>query len=356
MRSNFLVLGCMAVAISGSQAVFAEEKIETVEVLSPVYTVDRIYKSMSGPASTQEILPSAGKKSELVWIRGYRAVMVGEDGQTPMPQEFMCHSNLDMNWQKHRERFSSNQMTSPRLFTLSQGQFDIRFPDGFGVPVFSDEPLSLTTQVLNLNDPTGMHKVRHKVSLEILRDSNAEKPMKPLFGTAAYGLQLIEGDVPYFGVEKPDKAHHGTGCLVGQTASNNQYEDSFGRHFTGHWVVKPGREENRTLATKLMKLPYDTTIHYIAVHLHPFAESIELRDLTDNKTLFKSKATNFREKIGLEHVEAFSSEEGIPVYKDHEYELVSVYNNTTNEDQDSMAVMYLYLLDKTFTKPDSGGA
>ena len=47
--------------------------------------------------------------------------------------------------------------------------------------------------------------------------------------------------------------------------------------FSGHWVVPPGRQENRTLVTEWLNLRFDTTVHYIAVHLHPFAESLELR-------------------------------------------------------------------------------
>ena len=37
------------------------------------------------------------------------------------------------------------------------------------------------------------------------------------------------------------------------------------------------------------------------------------------------------------------------MYVDHEYELVSVYNNTTPEDVDAMAAMYLFLHNKEFT-------
>ena len=59
-----------------------------------------------------------------------------------------------------------------------------------------------------------------------------------------------------------------------------------------------------------MRLPYDTTVHYIAVHLHPFAESLELRDLSPGETLFKSAARNFDGRIGLSHVDYFASEEG----------------------------------------------
>jgi hypothetical protein len=129
-------------------------------------------------------------------------------------------------------------------------------------------------------------------------------------------------------------------------------KDSFGQKFTGHWVVKPGREVNRALATHFLQLQFDTTIHYIAVHLHPFAESIELFDRTDKKSVWKAKARQTKGKIGLEHVDHFISKEGIPIHKDHEYEVISTYNNTSGEDQDSMAVMFLYVLDQNFEKPD----
>ena len=190
--------------------------------------------------------------------------------------------------------------------------------------------------------------MRHKVSVEFVRDADVETPMRALFPTAAYGLALIEGEEGYFGVRMPEEEQHGPGGLVGENASDHEYRDGMGRKFTGHWVVKPGREGNRTLVTHLMQLPYDTTIHYIAVHLHPFAESLELRDLTAGETLFKSSARNLEGRIGLSHVDALASSEGIPIYRDHEYELVSTYHNTSDQDQDSMAVMYIYLRDLEF--------
>jgi hypothetical protein len=100
-----------------------------------------------------------------------------------------------------------------------------------------------------------------------------------------------------------------------------------------------------------LRLPYDTTLHYIAVHMHPFAESLELRDLTTDRSVYLSKVRPTPGKIGIDHVDHFSSAEGIPLYKDHEYELVSVYNNTTGVDQDSMAVMYMYVFDKEYKPP-----
>ena len=46
----------------------------------------------------------------------------------------------------------------------------------------------------------------------------------------------------------------------------------------------------------------------------------------------------------------FSSKEGLPVYKDHEYEIVSRYNNTSGVNQDAMATIMIYLRDKGFDR------
>lgn len=329
------------------------EATRQLTVLSDVYAVDRKYRSMMGPSSTRSMRLLDSDPPELLWVTGYEAVMVGPDGHSEREQALMCHSNLDINAEAHTRLFGDNVAFSPRLFTLSQGQLSIRFPVGFGIPILSNESLDLTTQVLNLHLEKPDLEVRHKVSLQFVRDQDVGGSMQALFPIAGYGLALLEGESPYFGELRPDDGTHGPGCLVGTNASDHEYADSLGRKFSGHWVVPPGREVNHTLVTHLMRVPYDTTIHYIAVHLHPFAESLELRDLTTGETVFKSRARNFEEHVGLAHVEHFESAEGIPVYAGRDYEMISVYDNTTAEDQDSMAVMYMYLRDRRF---DAGKA
>ena len=344
------VLGLWLSARGADATPVIDEVVERETLLSEVYTIDRKYRSMMGPYSQREVRLGDVDEPELVWVVGYEATMVDATGAEAMPQDFMCHSNLDIDVQAHEEVLGANLGFSSRLFTLSQGQFAVRFPDGFGIPILSSEPLELTTQVLNLNHEGDALGVRHKVTIEYVRDSAVGDSMTPLFPSSAYGLALLEGDDGYFGVRRPDEEQHGPGCLVQDNASPHEYEDGMGRTFTGHWVVEPGRQVNRTLVTRLMRLPYDTRIHYIAVHLHPFAESLELRDLTTGESLFLSQAENFDDRIGLARVDAFSSVEGIPVHRDHEYEIVSVYDNTTDEPQDSMAVMYLYLQDLDFDR------
>ena len=357
MRGQLFVLLLVFVITPVTQPAWSEEiPVQSKVILSDVYTIDRKYPSMRGPYGVQEVqLGEAGSPSELLWVTGYRAVMVGPDGEEAASPEFMCHSNLDIDMERHRDLFPWKKQASTRLFTLSQGQFDIAFPAGFGLPIFSDEVFSLNTQVLNHNIEGQTFQVRHKIEIDYVRAADLKTPLRPLFMAAATGLVSLEGqgeqgEDAYFNVRNPDAEDHGPGCLIGLGATQHTYKDAFGRKFSGHWTVKPGREVNRTLATTWMQLPFDTTVHYIGVHLHPFAESLELRDLTTGKTVFKSKVRGTPEHIGIEHVEYFSSPEGISVYTGHEYELVSTYNNTTDVDQDSMAVMFLYLLDKELQK------
>jgi hypothetical protein len=111
-------------------------------------------------------------------------------------------------------------------------------------------------------------------------------------------------------------------------------------------VVPPGREVRHTLVTELLEIPFDTTIHSIATHLHPFAESLALRDLTTGETLFEARARGPEQGLGLAWVDSYTSVDGIPVYADHEYEMVSTYDNTSGADQDAMAAFVLYLHDK----------
>ena len=118
-----------------------------------------------------------------------------------------------------------------------------------------------------------------------------------------------------------------------------------------HWLVPPGRHIYRySIKQGSMRLPVDTTTHHIAIHVHPFAEFLELRDLTTKETVFKGMVKNNAEQKFIDQITYFESEKGIMLYEDHDYELVTQYNNSTESDIDAMAVMYLYLWDRNFDK------
>ncbi|HUF79010.1 MAG TPA: hypothetical protein VMR44_08845 [Thermoanaerobaculia bacterium] len=328
-------------------------------ILSPVYRIEEKYRSMLGPYAQQDVYLVESPEPELLWVTGYETEVVNAQDGSEISQEFMCHANLDFEPHSYMQTFGMEHGVSGRVFTLSQGQQRIVFPDGYGIPIVSAQPFQLTTQVLNLNLEDPDLRVRHRVSIDFVRDREVspERPMKPLYQAAVQGLKSLEDHGIHYGVdlEQVDAAVHGSSCGVGMTAvPEAEALDPLGRKFTSHWVVEPGREVNHSLVTEFLNLPFDTTAHYIAVHLHPFAESLELIDRTTGETVFRAEVDAADGRIGIDRVDYLESAEGIAFYKDHQYELVSVYDNTSGEPQDSMAVMYLYLLDKGFRRPDLG--
>lgn len=346
----------------------AARQVLSKQFLSPVYTIDRKYRSMEGPGSLQKyFLGDPSSEPELLWIVGVRTEMVGEDGRTPQLPELMCHVNVDLDAEQHRALFDLKRTVASRLITLSQGIISARLPDGFGFPVASNEPLLVFTQVLNHNieKPKNL-KVRHRVTFEFVRDRDLETPINPLFNVGASGMVILQDNplaLPGMGgghvvdaTGGPGGEGHGTSCLLLPRAPNAgmsaDYVDPSGRKMTGHWVVPPGRQVNASDITWFMALPYDTTLHYAAAHLHPYAQSLSVRDVTTGETVFEVKAEGPKKGVGLTKVDTFVSEKGVPLRKDHKYELVSVYDNPTKENADSMASAFLGLADREFVKPD----
>ena len=334
-----------------------------VQVLSKVYTIDRKYRSMEGPSSVQKVFLGNRTTAELVWITGIRTDMVMEDGVTPQLPELMCHVNVDLDANLHQALFDLPRPVASRLMTLSQGMLAARLPPGYGFPVASNEPLLLFTQVLNHNieHPNNL-KVRHRVTFDYVRDADLQQPMKPLFNLGASGMvQLNVEDSRLRLSGQPGAAvlhDHGASCLIGQRApqamsSSADYVDPSGRHMTGHWIVPPGRQVNASDITWFLNLPFTTKLHYAAVHLHPFAESLAVRDVTTGEYVLQARAANPAKGIGLTHVETFTSLKGVPMYPDHKYELVSTYNNTSTANADSMASVFLGLDDLEFVRPAS---
>lgn len=322
-------------------------------VSSPL-NIDRIYRSMQGPYEVAPILLNEGKK-ELVWLTGY-SVKVHETNGNQLPDGFMCHNNLNV----------VNKNTSPwrikthgsniRLFTTTEGQTSIQLPEGFGVPIMSNVEMEIVSQVLNHNNPEMEVEAEHRISIDYVPDQALAGPMIPLYQQAVFVTKQTEGPVGDEGTALLCNAYEiDSTNLNGNQPNNadnsrqvpyNPFEDEFGRKYTGHWNIPQGEEVLATNVTRMLNLEFDTKIHYIGAHLHPFAESLALVDLTTGDTLHTIQATNHVGAIGLQYIESYSSAEGIPVYKNHQYAAVSVYNCDQPGEHTAMATLFLYLQDQ----------
>jgi hypothetical protein len=328
---------------------------EQQQLLSKVYPIVKKYKSMEGPSGIQTIYLGDRGKPELLWLTAIKTEVVDARGRKLMSPELMCHMNVDIDPVRHKALFNLERFPAARLMTISQGMrvagggFAARLPDGFAFPIASNEPLYVMTQVLNHNIEHPKHlNVRHRVTFEFVRDRDLTQRPIPLFNLGVSGMVEMTSSSP--------TEHSGASCLIGMRAPNaagmsSDYIDPHGRHMTGHWVVPPGKQVNASDVTWFMNLPYDSKLHYAAVHLHPFAQSLTLRDTTIGADVFKAQAVNPKRRVGLDRVDAFVSVAGVPLYKDHKYELVSVYDNPTHQNADSMASMFLALDDPEFVAP-----
>ncbi len=344
------------------------------QFISPIYTIDKIYHSMEGPSSMQRIyLGDPAAPAELLWITGIRTEMVDADGKTPQLPELMCHVNVDLDPARHQAIFGFRRPTASRLMTLSQGMITAKLPEGYGFPMSSNEPLLLFTQVLNLNieHPQNL-KVRHRVTVDFVRASELTGVMKPLFNVGASGMVLLDDNplaMQHSMMAMPSASdmtsgisteakHSSMSCLVGARApqassGSADYVDPQGHKMTGHWIVPPGKQVNHSDITWFMNLQFDTKLHYAAAHLHPFAKSLEIRDMTTGKTVFLAKAENPPTGIGLTHVDDYASADGVLMDHTHKYSLISTYDNPTNANADSMASAFLGMDDPEIVVPTS---
>ena len=170
--------------------------------LSSPFHIDRIYKSMEGPSAEARFRLGSGA-TELLWITGYRTEVADEAGRpSEALAEFMCHNNVDFDAALHSRRFGLERPVNfGRVFTVSQGVFEIDLPDGFGIPVFSDEELTVYTMVLNHNREDAEVTVRHRITIDYVRDADARGRLRPLYPTFAPVMALVAGDDGYYGLE-----------------------------------------------------------------------------------------------------------------------------------------------------------
>ncbi len=328
-----------------------------VQFASRPYRIDRIFESMQGPYSVHspidlpELAESGGgggggqRAAKVTWVRGITTQVVDDASLSPADQGLFCHSNLELmlnaDTAASREAMlgvSADGMDS-RLFTLVPGRLSLRLPDGFALPVFSGEQVMYQSMVLNLNDPDLDESVRIRTEVEILPH---DATVRPLYRRALYTLQTINPDVTTaLTAEEAEMC----GCGPGEslTASNDSVLPQFGLDKTLHWYVPQGDHTYTQDVTQQLSLPFDTTIHYATVHLHPKGKWAELRDITAGQTVLTLHATDFADRRGIETVEEISSEQGIRLYADHKYELVTRYENDTGGYIDAMSILYLYL-------------
>ncbi|MBD98419.1 MAG: hypothetical protein CMO34_01135 [Verrucomicrobia bacterium] len=243
-----------------------------------------------------------------------------------------------------------------RIFTLSEGQTILNFPEGFGLPLQSNQRLNMVSQVLNHKEKDINVKSRHHVRLSYFKDSELKEPLHALYQQSVFVTKQISGPAGSYGLPQLCLDHHlDSHQIKGEQAQHDcsvdiqledydPYKDEYGRRYTGHWRLPFGNERLNTDVTKMLNLEKDSRIHMISVHLHPFAKAFSLWDTTADSMLYAAEIFPKEDGFGFDSIGVYKSTTGIPVYKDHRYVLVSEYDcSDSTFSHTAMAVMYLFL-------------
>ena len=326
------------------------------DIYSSDLLIDKIYRSMEGPYQTQTVKID-GKSEELLWIVGYQSEVLQAESGVALGSSFMCHNNLNYASPEQLPWKLNTTGGNHRIFTLTQGQTKLRFPDGFGIPMPAGQPLEVVSQVLNHNRPELFINTKQHAQILYHQDVGPPDSMKALYQQSVFVTKQLSGDDGGYGMPQkclPYQLHPDSSSTVEADLDHsleydkdekyNPYEDQYGRKYTGHWVLPNEPETLSTDVSRMLDLEKDSRIHLISVHLHPFAEALELWDKTTDSLLYQASFTKDSLNFGFEQIDYYRSESGIPVYQDHAYELISAYHCTDTTDQHTaMAVMYLYL-------------
>jgi len=308
-------------------------------MISPTFYIDGIYKSMEGPKSSGMVQLS--QDSAVVWINGFHVKALDSKTRKQISNDFICHTNVDFNDVKYYSNFHLEKRIGeqfPRMTSLSHGLENFSFPKGYGIPMRGNDLLYVTTESLNHNIPDANYFIKHEVTIDYSKGSTA---MKPLMCRTVFVMLPYDKADPYKSPTDPGKDY----CIPVET-KNHSYDMGDGTVMSGHWVIPPGKHIYRSSIDEQLQIADSLRLHAAAAHVHPFATSLTVFDKTANQAIFTCKIKNHEKTIGISKIDALSSEAGIWMYKNHEYELVEEVDNTTAVNQDMMGSMFLFFYDK----------
>ena len=313
-------------------------------------------------ATPKGLVDSSSQPRELIWFKGLKLEVLDENDQ-PMPNaEFVCHLNVDVDPALRKTILPEAQHTgTSRILTITQGQTDFQFPEGFGVPVGSEELWTFTFQAANRT--TSEHRrIKHRCTITFIRDKELVYPIKALHWYNPYITVTVDRNTPEAVSREHQNMPDCIGTSAGVTAPNSArgsvFSDRFGRRVSGHWVIPPGVHTYSSPIGEDSDPGFASTdrmIHAAWTHIHPLCTRTSLLQCSGDsrKEIFAVKAkTKTEGGLQLEHIENVISKEGIPLSANQHYELEATYENPTGSAQDSMVALGIFFADDNFARPD----
>lgn len=302
-------------------------------------TIHGVIPSMIGPTDKQDLSVRQVHRDNLLWLTGIQASAFDAKTMAPRNLNNLCHTQV---MSRSRMRFlDSTDNQGIGFGVLFPGVSRIQFPKNFALPFRSDESLNFMSMVFNRDPNLEPYSIVVDQTLEYLEEATSDIAIRPLYH------RMLRLALP-----TTKAGDMGESCAMSKDNEVVERADRIqdDRDHIDHWMVPPGKHVYRSVLPAGLTIPADTTLHYAYVHLHAYGNSLELVDLTEGHSIFKANARHYATGPDIEKSDIFSSEAGVPVYKNHSYELVAEYDNTSAKPVDAMAMIYLYFADHEFLR------
>lgn len=304
-------------------------KTSTVEILD--VRLDKPYPAMEGPIRSVPIMLNLGPNVKTAWILGVQTEIL-ENGQPAI--QYLCHARLgsfpaDYQLAGMRTIRSDKETKTRFLLPLTQGHSDMMLPEGFGI--FERIPADQRKLVFNIQLKSP--EIKKPTSV------NVRATVKYVDGPTGMKMGLKDLSIIRWAFEEGQYTEK---PLVRSKNKHHHHElESVKVDPYLLFMSPPGRHRFETEVTPRLNLE-SAKAHYIYAHLHAYAAEFEIVDLTDKKSIWKATVGTDRKNSSLEYLDVFSSVDGIPIFNNHKYKLIVVYDNPKKEPIDAMAMATLY--------------
>lgn len=272
--------------------------VQQVEIKTPyLLAIEPAALAYHSPGSMLQL-----RFPETVWIIAYETEIYDAAGQAPR-ENYLCHTFLGNQRVEqttdHAGHAIGNEMRVVFSDAFTRG---MELPAGYGIRLSPQDDVQWMPMFNNRGDDVTRIGMRARV--HFIRDADLKQTLQPLYSV----LEAVQTPHLFF--------------------------------------VPPGRHEKEAE----FKLKFDGRIHFIGAHIHPYSESITVRNVSRNETVWegRTQADANGETIGME---VYSSRDGYPVHAGETYALRSAYNNPTQSHIDAMAGVFIF-----YSRDEAGGA
>lgn len=289
--------------------------------------LDRLVPEETGPSCRAPVVLSKDFPRKLFLTGAWLTIY--QDGKPLAPaqvEKVLGGASLGLVYpQRHQELLKLSQPVEPNLFVFCPGAMATRLPEGYGVPVQSNESLQLTVQWMNLDPYLPPSSLEAEVTVQVSDLAS----LRSLRCQQAAALTLVEGRRGYWGVSRPDPRIHGGECLHSPPfPGQSPMRDALGQQFQSKWYTPKGSQENPCLITAQLPLP--ARLVAIQPYFRSGLAALELKDLTQNQLLWQANSGK-----GLAAP--------CDLFVGHEYQLRTVYKNPDPVPRAALAMLMLYL-------------